>query len=110
MDLLLLVGLATIVWMIAEKLALVFCVLFAVINEVVFGAFWGGKTIGKFLVKIHVITESGKPPGIFRMIVRFFFKFFVSDILYFYGFAMMLRSERSQTLHDRVSKTLVIDG
>jgi uncharacterized RDD family membrane protein YckC len=64
-------------------------------------------TIGKLALGIIVTDESGERISFGRATGRHFGKY-ISTIILFFGFFMMLWDDRNQTLHDKMAGTLVI--
>lgn len=73
-----------------------------------FETFWQGQTPGKRATKIRVITENGKPEGVFQATLRSLLRP-VDDIL-FMGFFCILFSEREKRIGDWLAGTLVVQS
>ncbi|WP_336038115.1 RDD family protein [Halobacterium yunchengense] len=87
-------------------LLLLFTVPFAYF--IVLEAFWG-KTLGKLMLGLEVVTESGEPISLNQSIVRNLLR--VIDglpTMYLLGFILAAFSDRTQRLGDKVANTLVV--
>jgi uncharacterized RDD family membrane protein YckC len=85
-------------------------VLTLVLGAVYAGAFavlWGGRTPGRLLTGIRLVDASGYPPGPWRAGVRAILSLF-SFILLLGGFWLALFDRRGQTLHDKLTRTFVV--
>lgn len=68
-----------------------------------------GKTIGKALLGIKVVSEDGSPAGISSALVRNILRIIdVLPFLYILGIIFMIRSDKEQRLGDKVSGTVVV--
>jgi uncharacterized RDD family membrane protein YckC len=56
---------------------------------------------------IKVITEEQGQVTFIQASIRYFSKI-LSALILFIGYLMMLFSDRKQTLHDKIAKTLVV--
>jgi uncharacterized RDD family membrane protein YckC len=85
-------------------------VLMLVLGAVYAGAFallWGGRTPGRLLTGIRLVDASGYPPGPWRAGVRAVLSLF-SFVLLLGGFWLALFDRRGQTLHDKLTRTFVV--
>ncbi|MES1216751.1 MAG: RDD family protein [Bacteroidota bacterium] len=64
-------------------------------------------TIGKKAVGMKVVNTEGQPVSFAQASGRHFGKY-ISMIIIFIGYLMMLWDERKQTLHDKMADTLII--
>ena len=76
---------------------------------VFFGWFWthGGQTLGMRAWRLKVTTEDGKGLNWSRAFLRFLLAG-LSWLILGLGFIWALFDKRRQTLHDRLSKTMLI--
>jgi uncharacterized RDD family membrane protein YckC len=81
-------------------------VIFTVLYFVVFWSF-GGRTPGKALMGLRVVTTDGERLIPRRALVRFI-GYWLSTFLLFLGFVMILADNRRQGLHDKLARSLVI--
>lgn len=63
-------------------------------------------TFGKKIMGIYVITENGDKLSIGKAIIRNLARQLSS--IFFIGYIMALFTEKTQTLHDKIAKTLVV--
>jgi len=68
-----------------------------------------GMTLGKYIMKIRVISEDGYSGVSFgvafiRALVRL-----ISEFFFYLGFVMAFFVPNMQTLHDKIGRTLVVD-
>lgn len=85
-------------------------VLMLVLGAVYAGAFallWGGRTPGRLLTGIRLVDATGYPPGPWRAGVRAVLSLF-SFVLLLGGFWLALFDRRGQTLHDKLTRTFVV--
>ncbi|MFN5550596.1 MAG: RDD family protein [Bacteroidota bacterium] len=66
------------------------------------------RSIGKKLAKIKVVDISGKPPTLFQAFTRNFGKI-ISTLPLMWGFIRVLTPTYRQTIHDELSRCLVIE-
>ena len=64
-------------------------------------------TVGKIALRIKVTDMAGRRISFTKATERYFGKMF-SGLLFFYGFVMILFTEKRQGLHDILVKTLVV--
>jgi len=68
-----------------------------------------GKTIGKHIMKIKVVEfENGYTPSFATSFMRAALRI-VSEFIFYVGFLVAFMSPIFQTMHDRFSKTVVVD-
>jgi uncharacterized RDD family membrane protein YckC len=78
-------------------------------------AYWGimvgkGQTLGMKALNIRVADENtGQPIGTSRGIARFF-SMYLSSFVCYLGYLWMLWDERSQTWHDKLVHSVVVDA
>lgn len=65
-------------------------------------------TFGKRMLGLKVVGEDGAEISFKQASVRFFSKI-LSTLIFFIGFFMAAFNERKQTLHDKISKTYVVN-
>lgn len=68
-----------------------------------------GKSWGRMIVGIEVLSIEGKPIGFLRALGRNLFAGFISGIFYL-GFFWMLVDKKKQTWHDKVFRTYVVSS
>lgn len=66
-----------------------------------------GQTIGAKVAKVRVVNLNGGQLGYWRAVVRYLVSE-ISAIIFGLGYLWMLRDPKKQTLHDKVSGSLVI--
>ncbi len=69
--------------------------------------FWKGRTVGKKIMKIKIVTIEGKPltPG--KAILRYV-GYILSSLGVFLGFLWIIWDKKNQGWHDKIAKTLVV--
>lgn len=70
---------------------------------------WGGYTVGKKIMGIRVVTASGSPLDAKKAFIRAISKVF-SIAIFFIGFIWMLFDSQSQTWHDKLAETNVVEA
>lgn len=73
----------------------------------VFAILWSGKTPGRRLMGIQLVDATGLPPRPTRAVIRAVLSIF-SFLLLLAGFWLALFDRRGQTLHDKLTRTFVI--
>lgn len=69
-----------------------------------------GMTLGKYLMKIRVIDlETGRVPNLPKAFLRASIRI-PSEVLFYLGFLMAFFVPLKQTLHDKLSHCVVVDG
>lgn len=67
-----------------------------------------GATIGKNIVGIKVIGEDGSKPSLGNIAIRETFGKLISGVVLGIGYFVMVFSEKKQTWHDKLAKTIVV--
>jgi uncharacterized RDD family membrane protein YckC len=81
---------------------------FIFVYETILVSQWGGYTVGKKIVGIRVVSVQGEPIGWVEAFVRSISKI-LSHFL-FLGFLWMLWDPESQTWHDKIADTYVVEA
>jgi len=68
---------------------------------------YGGKTIGKMLLGIRLITEQGDSVGFWKSFVRWI-GYYISTAFLFIGFIWPIFDSRAQSWHDKIAGTFVV--
>ncbi len=69
-----------------------------------------GMTLGKYIVKMKVVSlDYGETPSFNSSLIRASIRV-VSETLFYIGFFMAFFNPLVQTLHDKVSKCVVVDA
>jgi len=68
---------------------------------------YSGKTIGKMLLGIRLITEQGNTVGFWESFVRWI-GYYISIAFLFIGFIWSIFDSRSQSWHDKIAGTYVV--
>ena len=74
--------------------------------------FWRycGATPGKIAVAVRIVdARTGEPPGLARLVLRFF-AYFVSAFPFYLGFLWIAVDRRKQGWHDKIARTVVINS
>lgn len=87
--------------------SLALCGLVVLVYATVFASALGGRTPGRLLTGVRLVTASGEPPGLVRALLRAVFSF-VSFGLCLGGFWLALFDRKGQTLHDKLTRTFVV--
>jgi uncharacterized RDD family membrane protein YckC len=70
----------------------------------------GGKTLGKYIVNIKVIElESGVQPTLLKAFLRALVRV-VSELFFYIGFIVALFLPLKQTMHDKLTNCVVVNG
>ncbi len=74
---------------------------------IILWVFWDGRTVGKKIMKIKIITIEGKSitPG--KAILRYL-GYIISSLGAFLGFLWIIWDKNHQGWHDKIAKTLVV--
>ena len=99
---------------------LIFLVLGYILNSNYFGilsilyetlliSLWNGLTVGKKVVGIRVITTSGGGLDILHAFIRSISKI-LSGAVFLLGYLWMLWDKDSQTWHDKLAGSYVVEG
>ncbi len=75
---------------------------FAVINEVVFAALSGGRSLGMLVTGVGVRNHEGQPAGLLLLLVRL-----LASLVLFIGAPLVVIDSQRRTLHDIVCGTTV---
>lgn len=80
-----------------------------VLGFILMWVYWGGKTPGKALLKIKIISIKPETEQInfFQGLVRYF-GYLISTILFFVGFLMVALRKDKRGLHDLMADTCVV--
>jgi uncharacterized RDD family membrane protein YckC len=81
---------------------------FIILYETVLISQWGGYTVGKKIMDIRVVSVNGKPIGWVEAFVRSISK--ILSYFFFLGFLWMVWDSESQTWHDKIAETHVVEG
>jgi len=78
-----------------------------------FVMFWAltGRTIGKWFMGLKVIGENGRPPTIWRSVIRligWLIGYGLSAVVFWVGYAWVLIDDERQGWHDHMAKTWVV--
>ena len=79
-----------------------------IVYETVLISQWGGYTVGKKVMGIRVVTVSGGQPDMMKAFVRAIAKI-LSGLVFALGYLWMLWDKKSQTWHDKLAETFVIE-
>ncbi len=79
----------------------------AVAYSAAFGFLFDGRTPGRWLVRIRLVDHSGLAPAPARAIIRAFLAA-LSFALFLGGFWLALVDRRGQTLHDKLTRTFLV--
>ncbi|HYX92127.1 MAG TPA: RDD family protein, partial [Myxococcaceae bacterium] len=85
----------------------VLAVVLGAVYAAAFALVWGGRTPGRLIVGIRLVDASGYPPGPWRAVFRAILSLF-SFALLLAGFWLALFDRRGQTLHDKLTRTFVV--
>jgi len=81
----------------------------AVLYETILVSQWGGHTLGKKVMGIRVVSASGGQVDLLKAFIRSLGKV-LSTIVFFLGFVWMLWDKNSQTWHDKLAETNVVQN
>ena len=79
----------------------------AFVYTALFAFLWDGRTPGRRLMGIHLVTATGHAPGPSRALLRAAFSL-LSFGLFLSGFWLALFDRHGQTLHDKLTRTFVV--
>ncbi len=68
-----------------------------------------GMTLGKYVMKIKVVDESGRKVTFLMALLRSMLRI-TSEVLFYLGFLLAFFLPLKQTLHDKLSKCVVVDA
>ncbi len=77
--------------------------------ETVLVSQWDGYTVGKKIMGIRVVPVSGTQVDVVMAFIRSISKI-LSGVVFYLGFLWMLWDEKSQTWHDKLAETNVVEG
>jgi uncharacterized RDD family membrane protein YckC len=80
-----------------------------IVYETVLISQWNGQTIGKRILGIKVVTTSGGKLDWLKAFIRSLSKL-LSAMPLFLGYFWMLWDEKSQTWHDKIADTFVVEA
>lgn len=87
--------------------ALGLTVLIAVLYTTLGAFLLRGRTLGRLLLGIRLVDESGQAPGLIRSLLRAVFSI-ASFAFFLAGFWLALFDRHGQTLHDKLTRTFVV--
>ena len=94
-------------WLVAAFIAMYFLVIWGYFT--LFEAFWNGQTLGKRVMKLRVIKDSGRQITFFEALSRNLLRFVdYLPALYLAGVITMLCTKRHQRLGDLAAGTIVV--
>lgn len=67
-----------------------------------------GQTVGKMVMHIKVVTDQGTVPSKGTFFLREFIGKWVSQVVLYIGYLMILWDPRKQGLHDKIASTFVV--
>jgi len=70
--------------------------------------FWRGKTVGKWLLRLKVLSLYHERPGLWHCIERSL-GYFASALECGFGFIQAYWNPNRMTLHDKIGETIVVD-
>lgn len=82
--------------------------IFWIVYETILVSQWDGYTVGKKIMGIRVVSQNGKKVDWVRAFVRSVSKILSSFLLL--GYLWMLWDEDSQTWHDKLAETYVVQA
>lgn len=71
---------------------------------------WAGRTLGKRLVGIRVVTTAGETPGFGAVLARNVFAAIDAAFVWLVGLVAIATSARNQRVGDRIAGTMVVRG
>jgi len=81
----------------------------SILYETILISQWNGQTIGKKVMGIRVVSASGGPVDLLHAFIRSLGKV-LSWICLLLGYLWMLWDEKSQTWHDKLAETYVVEN
>jgi uncharacterized RDD family membrane protein YckC len=81
----------------------------SILYETILLAKWNGFTIGKKIMGIKVVTVSGGELDLLKAFIRSISKI-LSGIALCLGYLWMLWDKNSQTWHDKIAETYVVEA
>ncbi len=88
-------------------MSLLFIIVLWIFYGIIFET-WRGQTIGKMLLGIIVVKESGEPCDFVAALLRNVFRIIDGLFLYLIGFIVIALTEKRQRLGDRLAGTVVV--
>ncbi len=82
---------------------------FWIVYETILVSQWGGYTVGKKIMGIKVVMANGKQLDWVQAFVRSVSKI-LSGTFFALGYLWMLWDENSQTWHDKIADTVVVEA
>lgn len=82
--------------------------IFAVVYFTVFETSSLRATPGKYWLGLSVTTETGDTLSFTQSLIRHFTKY-ISSAFLFFGYALAFFTDKKQTLHDLIAKTVVVN-
>jgi len=82
--------------------------IFSIVYETILVSQWGGHTVGKKIMGIRVVASDGKKLDWVKAFVRVMGKYLLAMVL-FLGYLWMLWDDESQTWHDKIADTFVVE-
>lgn len=70
--------------------------------------FWRGRTVGKYLLRLKVLSLYHDRPGLWHCIERSL-GYFASALEFGFGFIQAFWNPNRMTLHDKIGETIVVD-
>jgi uncharacterized RDD family membrane protein YckC len=70
--------------------------------------FWRGRTVGKYLLRLKVLSLYHERPGLWHCIERSL-GYFASALEFGFGFIQASWNPNRMTLHDKIGETIVVD-
>jgi uncharacterized RDD family membrane protein YckC len=70
--------------------------------------FWNGQTVGKFLLRIKVLSLYHKRIGLWHCLERSL-GYFASALEFGFGFIQAFWNPNRMTLHDKIAETIVVE-
>ena len=80
-----------------------------VIYETILISQWGGYTVGKKVLGIRVVSTNGEKVDLLKAFIRSISQI-LSSLLLGLGYLWMLWDKDSQTWHDKIADTFVVEG
>ena len=75
--------------------------------SILFWVHWNGKTAGKKIMKIKVVTEKGKGLDYQTAVIRYL-GYLLSAIVLLLGYLWVIWDDKKQAWHDKLAKTYVV--
>lgn len=83
--------------------------IFWILYETILVSQWNGYTVGKKIMGIRVVSQNGGPVDWVKAFARSVSKI-LSGMFFGLGYLWMLWDDNSQTWHDKLAETYVVDG